>query len=155
MQVYAVLVQLLHAGGYHVQFCFLQFTYNNTIVARKTVMSWKVLMEWEKKMDISSVISISWTAYTFQAHSILVDSLQCYQLATSMTVLCFVDVSGLLLYPFFPFGVENGDTLAPQGDDESVGPITMATPFLLWEISETAFYVSDFFSTPVKVIVHE
>ena len=58
--------------------------------------------------------------------------------------LCYcIGISG-----FFPFGVANGDVVAPRVFDGSFGPTLLDVPLVLFNIAETNIFVSSY-------IVHE
>ena len=43
---------------------------------------------------------------------------------------------------FFPYGMGNGDTLAPRALDAAFGPVNMDVPVVIFQNTETSFYVS-------------
>ena len=51
-------------------------------------------------------------------------------------------VSSSYVADFFPFGEVFGDTIAPNEDDGSFGPIQLPTPLILFNSIETNIYVS-------------
>ena len=42
----------------------------------------------------------------------------------------------------FPYGVDVGDVLAPPAIDDAFGPVHMDYPIVIFQNSETSFYVS-------------
>ena len=57
-----------------------------------------------------------------------------------MIHLCFsVRLSG-----FYPYGVSNGDTVLPAGDDDHSGSISISTPFPYFNRNHNSLYVSKY-----------